>query len=418
MTHVNELTAINQFGGIVINNTGPLAIGNGSPGNAIQTGRSVNITSDSSITVNSSVSAAEDIQLRSISGYLGGSRINVNPGVSIASETGGVYLFGGDGVSIASGATVRSNSVVELYSNPTTGVNSTSPSLESRGQIVADNIRFNSSDIGTRLYLALAGIRGVTTTPTVEFNAGSGFDTLNIDNRLDKNGLAVNIADGVIQTPNQKLILNAIDSVILELGDGSDQVKVGDHMPLNQLQIFTNGGADTIETTLSKSTVLHQSFNGGTGLDSIKINGSGQNTWASTGLVQSWERTIQHRSTESISLSSATTVNAMPVATYPAIQQIPTGLDSNGRYIESTYQQILNRLATPKELSRWSSMLDRNIITRLQLANKLTNSDEARLLRINAWFLNVANPGIAPSFSSTKTITGICLGCFCDQFRT
>jgi hypothetical protein len=33
-------------------------------------------------------------------------------------------------------------------------------------------------------------------------------------------------------------------------------------------------------------------------------------------------------------------------------------------------------------------MLDRNTITRLQLANKLTNSDEARLLRINAWFLN------------------------------
>jgi hypothetical protein len=157
---------------------------------------------------------------------------------------------------------------------------------------------------------------------------------------------------------------------------------------MNQLQIFTNGGADTIETALSKSTVVHQSFDGGTGLDSIKINGSGQNTWASSGLVQSWERTIQHSSTESISLSSATTVNAMPVATSPALQQIPTGLGSNSRYIESTYQQILNRLATPRELSRWSSMLDRNTISRLQLANKLTNSDEARLLRINAWFLN------------------------------
>jgi hypothetical protein len=78
----------------------------------------------------------------------------------------------------------------------------------------------------------------------------------------------------------------------------------------------------------------------------------------------------------------------MPVATSPALQQIPTGLGSNSRYIESTYQQILNRLATPRELSRWSSMLDRNTISRLQLANKLTNSDEARLLRINAWFLN------------------------------
>ena len=387
-TQVNELSAINQFGDIVLNNTGPLAIGDGSAGNAIQAGRSVNITSDSAITINSSVSAAEDIQIRGISGYLGGSRINVNPGVSIASETGGVRLFGGDGVSIASGATVRSNSVVELYSNPIAGVNSTSPSLESRGQIVADNIRFNSSDIGTNLYLALAGVRGVSTSPTVEFNAGSRFDTLTIDNLVDKTGLAVNIANGVIQAPNHKLILNAIDSVILELGDGSDQVKIGDNMPLNQLQVFTNGGADTIETTLSKSTVLHQSFNGGTGLDSIKIDGSGQNTWASSGLVQSWERTIQHSSTESISLSSAMTVNAMPVATSPALQQIPTGLGSNSRYIESTYQQILNRLATPRELSRWSSMLDRNTITRLQLANKLTNSDEARLLRINAWFLN------------------------------
>jgi hypothetical protein len=145
---------------------------------------------------------------------------------------------------------------------------------------------------------------------------------------------------------------------------------------------------DTIETTLSKSTVAHQSFDGGTGVDSIKINGSGQNTWASVGLVQSWERTIQHSSIESISLKSAPTLNAMPVATSPALQQIPTGLGSNSRYIESTYQQVLNRLATPKELNRWSSMLDRNTITRLQLANKLTNSDEARLLRINAWFLN------------------------------
>ena len=387
-TQVNELSAINQFGDIVVSNSGPLAIGDGSAGNAIQAGRSVNITSDSAITINSSVSAAEDIQIRGISGYLGGSRIHVNPGVSIASETGGVHLFGGDGVSIASGATVRSNSVVELYSNPISGVNTTSPSLESRGQIVADNIRFNSSDTSTSLYLALAGIRGVSTSPIVEFNAGSRFDTLTIDNLVDKNGLALSIADGVIQTPNHKLILNAIDSVILELGDANDQVKIGDNMPLNQLQIFTNGGADTIETTLSKSTVLHQSFNGGTGADSIKINGSGQNTWASTGLVQSWDRTIQHNSTESISLSSATTVNAMPVATSPELQQIPTGLGSNSRYIESTYQQVLNRLATPRELSRWSSMLDRNTITRLQLANKLTNSDEARLLRINAWFLN------------------------------
>ena len=71
---------------------------------------------------------------------------------------------------------------------------------------------------------------------------------------------------------------------------------------------------------------------------------------------------------------------AQPISADPGV--------ANRHYIESACQMIFNRPATARELNRWGAMLDKNAITRLQLANKLTNTDEARLLRVNAWYLN------------------------------
>ena len=392
-TSVNSISACNSLSNIVVENTGLLNIGDGSPQNGIQSGGAIEIGSDLGIVVNSPVHAAGDVTLRTTSNYLAGSKIRVSACSTIESDLGGVYLSAGAGVVIAAGAAIQSNaaggnSVVELSSSPVAGGEAISPVIESHGRIVADTIRLNSSDMATSLYLALGGISGKNANATVQINAGSAYDTLTLDGRANPIGQAVTIADGAIQTANQKLLLNAIDSVILELGDGNDEVKVGGNMPLDQLQIFAQGGDDSIETTLAKSSAIHQLFDGGPGRDSIEINGVGQNAWASTGLVQSWDHTIQHNATEAIRLKSAITLNAIAAMNFEAQ---PISADpgvANRHYIESACQMILNRPATARELNRWGAMLDKNAITRLQLANKLTNTDEARLLRVNAWYLN------------------------------
>jgi len=393
VTRVNSITACNTLGNIVLNNSGLLKIGDGSANNGLKSSGAVQVSSDLGIHVNSSVLAAGDIQLRTTGNYLAGSSIQVNTGAVIESKLGGIHLFGGEGVILAAGATLQSlalagQSVVEFNSNPVAGGDTISPAIESHGRIIADTIRFNSSNFSTALYLALDGIHGHSNTPTVEFNAGSQFDTLTLDNQHDNTAQAITIADGIIQSASQKLVLNAIDSVILELGQGNDQVKIGTNLPLDQFQIFTNGGDDSVETTLAPSTAIHQLIDTGTGSDNLRIDAAGQNAWASTGLLQSWDHTIQHNATETITLKSATTLNAVPALNFvknPATGSIDA---SNRQYIDAAFHQVLNRSATASELDRWAGILDRRVITRLQLATKLTNSDEARLLRVNAWYLN------------------------------
>jgi hypothetical protein len=260
--------------------------------------------------------------------------------------------------------------------------------VEVHGHLVADTIKLQTQADRSRLYLDLTGTNGHSLIPTVQVDAWSGNGTLTLDSRGNHLGQAVTIAENAIQTGNQKILLNAIDSVILELGNGNDQVKVGANLPLDQLQIFTGGGDDSVETTLATSSTVHQIIDGGTGSDSVQIDAAGQNAWASSGLLQSWDLTIKHNATEMVSIKSATTLNAMPAMNFVTPPAVTDPGTSNRQFIDSAYSQVLGRPATANELDRWAGMLGRHTITRLQLATKLTTTDEARLLRVNAWYLN------------------------------
>jgi hypothetical protein len=385
-SQVRGLSAHNRFGDLMIENSGPLSIENGTSQNGIMSGGTVQIIGDSDINVNSPVVASGSVKVQ-------GTKLYVNQGSVIESLTSSVNLFGSDLILIATGGTVKSsssggNSLVELNSFPMGEQSAAGPALQSLGQIVADNIRFNSGNLGTGIFVTLQGILGQTVKPSIEFNAGSGFDTLTINDNANVNGIAMSIAEGRVQTVDKTMILNAIDSVFLELGQGEDQVNIGSNLPLDQLHIFTQGGSDSITTTLGKSSVKNLFIDGGADADSINIDAAGQNAWASPGEIQSWQNLIQYNAIESVTLHSATTINAQPVLNNPAAEQIPAGLDSNQQYINYVFQQVLNRLATPTELNRWARLLDRNAISRYQFAYRTTNTDEARLLRINAWYLN------------------------------
>ena len=393
VTKAGQLIANAGLGSVVVLNKGILQIGQQGGTAGLQAANAITLFNDSTITVASSVLAGGPITLRGISSAHTSANLSVLNQTSIVSQLAGVVLEGSNGVSLAAGSQVMSNgtganSLIQILSNAPTVDPALNNRIQSLGQLAADQILFGTTaTTNNNISLNLNGISGRTLDAAVNFLSNAQINSLTIDDSQDTAGRTVTIANGELSTPKHTLNLNAMQSLVLNLGSGNDNVHVGDGLALKTLQINTGQGADTIQTTLSNPG-LQQTINSGSATSTLAIDSAGQNSWASTGKVESMQAQVLYQGFKHVSVQNTPTLNGLPVSATGATptQPVTTGIQTNTQFVQALYQEILGRQATTKELKHAVNSLNSHGMTRFRLAEKLTTSSGPNTNLVNAWY--------------------------------
>ena len=428
VTKAGQLTANAGLGNAVIINKGMLQIGKQGGAAGLQAAGAISVLDDSTITVASSVLAGGPISLRGIGSAHTSANLSVLNQTSIVSQLAGVLLEGSNGVSLATGSQVISNaggssSLIQILSNAPTLDPALNNRIQSLGQLAADQIQIGTSGASNNLYLNLNGISGKALTPVVNFLSAARLDSLTIDDSQDTTGRSVTIANGQVQTPKHTLNLNAMQALFLDLGSGNDRVQVGTGLNLKSLQINTGKGTDTVQTTLGNPG-LQQTITTGSAASTLAIDAVGQNSWASTGKVESMQAQVLYQGFKHVSVQNTPTINGLPVSTTgaPPTQPVATGVQTNSQYVQAVYQEILGRPATTNELNRAVNSLNSHAVSRFRIAESLTTSGAANANLVNAWYQSFLGRPATPAENahalrllksgqtSTQVLAGILAG--------
>lgn len=113
-----------------------------------------------------------------------------------------------------------------------------------------------------------------------------------LDNRTEHNTRSYTLADGQVRTMATALNLDAVDSVLLELGGGANTVNVGTNLKLSSIVVQGGIGNNQFNIALPSEIGPRITLNGGNGQNTLKVSAGGQSVWASVGTVQGLKERI------------------------------------------------------------------------------------------------------------------------------
>jgi hypothetical protein len=260
--------------------------------------------------------------------------------------------------------------------------------IQSQGQIVANHISLMGGQRGTRFEVAHSGLAGATHAPTVTVTGAAGTDRLVIDHRNATTGQSFTISDQAISNVLAQYVDSSIDSVLLQLGNFADTVTIQGLQQLRQVEVQGAGGNDQFRVNFLANASSQVLLDGGTGTNGLTYDGAGAPLWAKPGVVQSLTSRIEHTRVQNLVTLNTPALNGTPVYTGPNVDAQLAGLTATQKYVQRTYLQLVQRLATPTELATWVASININPndpARRLALVNSLLATDEAGRVQIQAW---------------------------------
>jgi hypothetical protein len=207
-----------------------------------------------------------------------------------------------------------------------------------------------------------------------------------LDNRTEHNTRSYTLADGQVRTMATALNLDAVDSVLLELGGGANTVNVGTNLKLSSIVVQGGIGNNQFNIALPSEIGPRITLNGGNGQNTLKVSAGGQSVWASVGTVQGLKERIDYKAISHVMVQGANSLSSFTGSIENPLGMDVTNLSSNARYIATLFQQVLNRSASSAELKFWMTKLDQKATSRLRVAQLLLGSNEARALQVQSWY--------------------------------
>jgi len=134
-------------------------------------------------------------------------------------------------------------------------------------------------------------------------------------------------------------------------------------------------------------------LSGGAGINSLTYDGAGLPLWVKLGVVQTLTSQIRHTNLDRLVPRNIAALNGNPYPSTIDVAPLLVGLTATQRYVQATYLQILQRVATTAELNQWTTYIDQaptDLKRRTLLVDTLSSSDAARTLLLQAWFQTYA----------------------------
>jgi hypothetical protein len=311
----------------------------------------------------------------------------------IRSQTGSVELFAPDAVQLQPGSLVSATGT-GVGPQVTVGLTRTTsgPSdalLQSQGQIVADRVALVGGQRGTQFEVAHSGLTGQMKAPAVSIAGTNGTDRLVINHRDAKAGQSFTISDAALANALASYAHTSIESVLLDLGNFADTVTIQGLQQLRNVEVRGNGGDDQFRMNFLAGSSAQVLLAGGLGSNRLTYDGAGLPLWAKAGVVQSLTSQVQHSQMQTLVPQNTPSLNGTPVLMGVNVEALLAGLAPTQRYVQATFLQLVQRLATPAELSKWTTSINKNPndpTLKLALVNFLFDSDEGRTVQLKAWF--------------------------------
>ena len=403
-TRVGQLSAVARLGDLFLSNRGALTIIPGMAGLGLFAGQTLDVNSSQALQVAADVWANEDLTLEVKDWGLGQQALMVAGVSEITSQTGVVSLRAPDAVSLLQGSVVSSsgtnpgpNVVVALTRTSSGGVNAV---IQSAGLITADRVSFLGGSLGAKFDLMHSGFVGRTQSPVVSVTGTSGVDQLIVNHRNAQTADAFVITATGLENAAAKYNQTSIDSLLLLLGDLGDDVTIRDIRQLSQIEVRGYGGNDRFRVEFESGANNVVRLDGGPGNNSLVYDGAGMPMWAKLGVVQSLTEQVVHTNVQNLVPWRIAALNGNPYLSTVDVVPLLVGLTPTQRYVQRTYLQILQRVATTAELNQWTTYLDQaptDLKRRTQLVDNLSATDAARTLLLQAWFISYAGRSATPA---------------------
>jgi len=392
-TQVSALSATAHLGRLNLDNRGALTIIPGPEGRGVSAGKTAQVQTSEGLTVDARVQAAGDVLLHVADHGLVHQALTATAKARIGSQSGSVELFAPDAVQLQPGSLVSATGT-GVGPQVTVGLTRKTfgPSaalIQSQGQIVADRVSLLGGERGTQFEVAHSGLLGQTKNPAVLIAGTTGSDRLVINHRDATSGQAFTISDLVIASALATYAQISIESVLLDLGNFADTVTLQGLQQLRNVEVRGNEGDDQFRMNFLPGSIAQVLLNGGLGSNRLTYDGAGRPLWAKAGVVQSLTSQVQHSQMQTLVPQNTPSLNGTPVLMGVNVEALLAGLAPTQRYVQATFLQLVQRLATGAELSQWTTSINRNPndpALKLALVNFLFNSDEGRTVQLSAWF--------------------------------
>jgi hypothetical protein len=392
-TRVTELSATAHLGRLNLGNRGALTIIPGPEGRGVSAGKNVQLLTSDALKIDAGVQAVGNIGLQVTDLGLAHQFLTATANAQIRSQTGSVELFAPDAVQLQPGSLVSATGT-GVGPQVTVGLTRTTsgPSdalLQSQGQIVADRVALVGGQRGTQFEVAHSGLTGQMKAPAVSIAGTNGTDRLVINHRDAKAGQSFTISDAALANALASYAHTSIESVLLDLGNFADTVTIQGLQQLRNVEVRGNGGDDQFRMNFLAGSSAQVLLAGGLGSNRLTYDGAGLPLWAKAGVVQSLTSQVQHSQMQTLVPQNTPSLNGTPVLMGVNVEALLAGLAPTQRYVQATFLQLVQRLATPAELSKWTTSINKNPndpTLKLALVNFLFDSDEGRTVQLKAWF--------------------------------
>jgi hypothetical protein len=397
VTEISELQARGMTGDVALSNTGSLLVSASSRLPGLIAGGKLQVDTTVGMRVNATVRAQDQVSLWVHDRALSSQSLIVAANAQIESLAGGIQLWAPDQLQLQPGSRLQtfgstSQARVELALTRQSAGTSAAV-IQSQGQIISDNLAVRGASQAARYEIALPGLRGVTQLQQVDLSGTDFSDLVLISDLGATQGHTFTLSDTGLEIDNARILHSLIESYMLDLGAFSDQLTIQSLSKLQLVDVRGNGGDDEflVEFTPGGSAVVRA--DGGTGTNSLTYDGAGQPIWVKRGVVQSLTSSITHQNLQNIAPRNIAALNGNPYLSTVEIEPLLVGLTATQRYVQRTYLQVLQRVATTAEMTQWTTYLDQaptDLKRRTKLVDTLTATDAARTLLLQAWFITYA----------------------------
>jgi hypothetical protein len=238
--------------------------------------------------------------------------------------------------------------------------------------------------------VAQSGLSGNTQRPVIDVQGTPQIDRLVIDHRDAPTGgrYVITDSESLIDIASALYHHSSIDAVELDLGNLADEVIIRGLQQIQSVVVRGNGGNDQFQVEFRAGGTSRVEIDGGTGTNGLTYDGAGAPLWAKPGVVQSLTSRIEHTRVQNLVTLNTPALNGTPVYTGPNVDAQLAGLTATQRYVQRTYLQLVQRLATSTELATWVKSINVNPndpARRLALVNTLLATEEAGRVQIQAW---------------------------------
>jgi len=393
VTEVSELQSRGTTGEVVIRNTGDLRVSASPRIPGVVAGGQVNLTTTEHLVVDAVIRGAGEVSLGVQDQGLANQAVTATSRARIESLSGGIHIEAPDAIQLQPGSAVVTHGGAAGASASlalTRWTDGASPSLiQSQGRIETDQLSLIGGSRATRFEVAQSGLVGNTKAPTVTVQGTVAADTLVITDRDATTGHTYTISDAAITSALASYALTSIESALLDLGNFADTVTLQGLQQLRNVEVRGNEGDDQFRMNFLAGSSAQVLLNGGLGSNRLTYDGAGLPLWVKAGVVQSLTSQVRHSQMQTLVPQNTPSLNGTPVLMGVNIEALLAGLAPTPRYVQATYLQLVQRLATAAELSQWTTSINRNPndpALKLALVNFLFNSDEGRTVQLKAWF--------------------------------